>query len=175
MKDSGIVKATASLELSFGQMRSMVEQSELPIEVIVHGTYESMICDHNLPSMSLPHYHFLDNPELMQRHYALLDKTGEVHPIRIDQYGRSHIYFAKDLCLYPYLENFRGIASYRIEAQDYSAELVGRIVGIYREALNDLANGEEIFREEGFDELKKISPRALGIGTYRFRQSRNSI
>ena len=101
MKDNGITQACASLELSFEQLREIVENAVLPIEVVIHGGYESMICDHNFPAMSLPDYNELNEPELMDRHYALRDKAGEIHRIRIDQFGRNHIYFAKDLCLYP--------------------------------------------------------------------------
>jgi len=175
MQDNGITMATTSYELSFEQLREIVEQSPLPIEVVVHGAYESMLCDHNIPGMSLPHYNELDNPEVLDRHYALRDKAGEVHPIRIDQYGRDHIYFAKDLCLYPYLEKFNGVASYRIEAQDYTPELTALLTKAYRTALDHLSAGEPAFDEAVFEQIQQASPRALGIGTYRFRQSRNSI
>lgn len=173
LKANGLTQACTSLELSFEQLREIVENAELPIETIVHGSYESMLCDHNLPAMSLPNYNSLDNPELLDRHYALLDNAGEKHSIRIDQFGREHIYFAKDLCLYPYLAKFNGIASYRIEAQDYTPEFTGKVTGIYREALDNLASGKEINRSR-LHELQQ-GPRELGIGTYRFRQSRNSI
>ena len=53
-----------------------------------------MICDHDFPAMSLPEFNELDNPEVLDRHYALLDTAGENHAIRIDQYGRNHLYFA---------------------------------------------------------------------------------
>lgn len=176
LKQNHIAQACASLELSFAQLSGIVEHSPLPIEVIVHGAYESMICDHNIPGMSLSERD-LENPELLDRHYALRDKAGEVHPIRIDQYGRNHIYFAKDLCLYPYLAKFNGIASYRIEAQTYDADTTGRITAIYRQALDKLAAGEKdaACSEDDFAELKRICPRALGIGAYRFRLSRDSI
>ena len=173
MKDNGITQACASLELSFEQLREIVENAVLPIEVVIHGGYESMICDHNFPAMSLPDYNELNEPELMDRHYALRDKAGEIHRIRIDQFGRNHIYFAKDLCLYPYLAKFNGIASYRIEAQDYTPEFTGKVTKIYREALDFLASGQEIDQSR-LAELKQ-GPRELGLGTYRFRQSRNSI
>lgn len=173
LKENGLTQACSSLELSFEQLREIVENSELPIETIVHGSYESMICDHNLPGMSLPHYSDLDNPEVLDRRYALLDNAKEKHSIRIDQFGRNHIYFAKDLCLYPYLKKCNGIASYRIEAQDYTPEFTGKVTKIYREALDALANGQE-FDQSRLDELKQ-GPRELGIGTFRFRQSRNSI
>ena len=139
------------------------------------GSYESMICDYNFPAMSLPNYSDLSAPELLDIHYAFRDEADGVHPIRIDQYGRNHIYFAKDLCLYPYLEKFNGLSSYRIEAQDYTAEQTAEIVRIYRAALDRLAAGGDGYRAADFDRLTEVSPRPLGIGTYRFRQSRNSI
>ena len=173
LKENSLVMACSSLELSFEQLREIVESSELPIETIVHGSYESMICDHNIPGMSLPHYSELDNPEVLDRRYALLDNAKEKHSIRIDQFGRNHIYFAKDLCLYPYLKKFNGIASYRIEAQDYTPEFTGKVTKLYREALDALASGQEIDQSK-LAELQQ-GPRELGLGTFRFRQSRNSI
>lgn len=178
LQENGLSMATTSYELSFEQLREIVESAELPLETVVHGSYESMICDHDFPAMSLPEFNELDNPEVLDRHYALLDTAGEKHAIRIDQYGRNHLYFAKDLCLYPYLAKFNGLASYRIEAQDYSPKLTGRVTKLYREALDALAAGksaEEAFDHAAFEQVQKMSPREWGIGTYRFRQSRNSI
>lgn len=178
LKENGLSMAATSYELSFEQLREIVETAELPLETVVHGSYESMICDHDFPAMSLPEFNELDNPEVLNRHYALLDTAGEKHAIRIDQYGRNHLYFAKDLCLYPYLAKFNGLASYRIEAQDYTPELTGRVTKLYREALDALAAGksaEEAFDHAAFEKVERLSPREWGIGTYRFRQSRNSI
>ena len=175
LRENGLTMATASYELSFRQLREIVENAVLPIEAVVHGAYESMICDYNFPAMSLPAYNDLDSPELLDTHYAFRDEADGVHSIRIDQYGRSHIYFAKDLCLYPYLEKFNGLGSYRIEAQDYTADVTAEIVRIYRAALDRLAAGGDGYRAAEFDRLTEVAPRPLGIGTYRFRQSRNSI
>ena len=175
LKKNGLIMGTASFELSFEQLRALVEASELPIEVVVHGFYESMILDHNLPEMSLGSYDPLKNPEFLDRRYALRDRAGEVHSIRIDQFGRNHLYFAKDLCLYPYLEKFNGIASYRIEAQDYEPELVRLTTRTYREALDALANGQKAFDKAALAELAVKSPREFGIGIYRFRESKDSI
>lgn len=178
LQENGLSMAATSYELSFEQLREIVETAELPLETVVHGSYESMICDHDFPAMSLPEFNELDNPEVLDRHYALLDTADEKHAIRIDQYGRNHLYFAKDLCLYPYLAKFNGLASYRIEAQDYTPELTGRVTKLYREALDALAAGkgaEEAFDHAAFEEVERLSPREWGIGTYRFRQSRNSI
>ncbi len=175
MKENGFVQACSSFELSFEQLREIVENADLPIETIVHGSYESMICDHNFPAMSLPHYNELDNPEILDRRYAFLDRAGEKHGLRVDQFGRVHILFAKDLCLYPYLKKFNGIASYRIEANDYAPELTALVTKTYRAALDALDAGKDYEIEKPLQALKDASPREFGIGTYRFRESRNSI
>lgn len=171
LKNNGIALATASLEMSFPQLRALVENSPLPIEVIVHGAYESMICDHNIPALSLP-YDPWGHPEFCDRHYALYDQAQEIHPIRIDQYGRNHILFAKDLCLAPYLDKFNGIASYRIEAQDYNAALTGQITHFYRQVLDSIAAGQPSCNRSELARIEAQSPRAFGIGPYRFRISK---
>lgn len=170
LKNNGAVMATVSLEATYKQMRDMLTLSELPLEIIIHGAVEAMILDHNLPAMSLP-YKELNNPYFNDRHYALLDSAGEAHPIRMDQYGRGHILFAKDLCLLPYLPRLSGAASYRIEAQDYASELTGKLTAFYKGCLQKIASGGQ-----GPCELPEpilaLSPRALGIGAFRYRVSR---
>ena len=174
LKKNGLVMGTASLELSFEQLKSLVEHSPLPIEVIVHGSYESMICDHNFAAMILPYNH-LDNPEFVNRRYALKDMAGEIHSLRMDQFGRNHIMFAKDLCYYPYLAKFNGIGAFRIEAKDYEADLTGFITKAYRVALDNLDQGKPYMDESVFKEMQEMGPRKLGVGVYRFRQSQDSI
>ena len=162
----GAVQATVSLELSFAQVRSVVENSPLPIEVIVHGAIESMICDHDIAKLYLPNYDEFATPDKLNRHYALEDEAGEVHSLRVDQYKRWHIFFGKELCLLPYVEKFLGAASLRIEAQNYSPEITAQVVELYRRAID----GENC----SVDELKEITPK-LGAGVYRFKLSKNSI
>lgn len=174
LQKNGLAMGTASLEMAFEQVRGLVEKSPLPIEVIVHGSYESMICDHNFAAMQLPYNH-LDNPELMERLYALRDSVGEIHSLRMDQFGRNHILFAKDLCYYPYLEKFNGVASFRIEAKDYAPELAGRLTAAYRKALDRLSAGEPYVDEADFAAMQQEGPRRLGVGVYRFRQSQDSL
>ncbi|MBQ7197743.1 MAG: U32 family peptidase [Selenomonadaceae bacterium] len=169
LKSQGVVQATASIEMSFAQVKSVVEKSTLPIEIIVHGSIESMISENNFIKLYHPNYDDFATPELLDKHFAMEDSAGEVHPLRVDQFGYNHIYFAKDLCLLPYLEKFFGAAALRIDAQDYSPEVVALTTKIYRAAID----GKNF--EKDFDELKKISPRRFGCGVYRFRQSKNSI
>lgn len=169
LKILGVSQATASFELSFSQIKSVVENSALPIEIVVHGAVESMVCEHNLIKNFYPNYDDFATPEILQKHFALEDSAGEIHSIRVDQFENNHIYFAKDLCLLPYLKKFFGAAALRIDAQDYSPEIVALTTKIYRAAID-----EKNF-DEDFEQLKKISPRKFGCGVYRFKQSKNSI
>ncbi len=164
IKELGASMAAASLELSFSQLRSLVEQSPLPIEVIIHGALETMICEHNFASMALG-LDALDDSARNFRQYALVDEAGEVHSQRVDQYGRTHLYFGRDLCLLPYLEKFSGAASLRIDAQLYSSDQIARLVSMYRRALDGQSVDEPLHIE---------GERPIGVGVYRFRQSKNS-
>ncbi len=164
LKNLGAVQATASLELSFAQVRSVAENSPLPIEIIVHGAIESMICDHDFAKLYLPDYDEFATPEKLNKHYALEDEAGEVHSLRVDQFKRWHIFFGKDLCLLPYVEKFFGAATLRIEAQNYSSEVTAQIVKLYRNALDKIPNSSFLIPNCSF-----------GAGVYRFKQSKNSI
>ena len=169
LKNQGIVQAAASIEMSFAQLKSVVENSNLPIEIIVHGSTESMICEHNFIKFYHPNYDDFATPELLDKHFAFVDSAEEIHSIRVDQFGYNHIFFAKDLCLLPYLEKFFGAAALRIDAQDYSAEITALTTKIYRDAID----GNNF--QKNFEELQKISPRKFGCGVFRFKQSKNSI
>ena len=165
LQNLGAVQATASLELGFSQVRSVVENSPLPIEIIVHGATESMICDHDFAKLYLPDYDEFATPEKLNRHYALEDEAGEIHSLRVDQFKRWHIFFGKDLCLLPYVKKFLGAAALRIEAQNYSPEITAQVVKLYRDAIdgkNLTANSYQLTAK-------------LGAGVYRFKQSKNSI
>lgn len=169
LQSQGVVQAAASIELGFEQIKSVVEKSDLPIEIIVHGSIESMICEHNFVKFYHPNYDDFATPELLDKHFAFEDSAGEIHSLRVDQFGNNHIYFAKDLCLLPYIEKFFGAAALRIDAQDYSPEITALTTKIYRAAIDGKNYAED------FETLKKIAPRKFGCGVYRFKQSKNSI
>ena len=164
LQSLGVKQAVASLELGFAQIRSLVERSPLPIEVIVHGATESMICDHDFAKLYLRGYDEFATPDQLNRHFALVDEAGEVHALRVDQFKRWHIFFGRELCLLPYVEKFFGAAALRIEAQNYSPERTAQVVKLYRDAIDGKPNSEF-----------QIPNCRLGAGVFRFKQSRNSI
>ncbi len=176
LKANGASKATLSLEATYEQIAELVKHSQLPLEMIIHGATEAMVLDHCVPSAVLektaPHpcQHLCTD-----QYYSLLDSAGEQHEIKIDQYCRNHILFAKDLCLLPHLSYLfnAGISHYRIEGQHYSPELVGLITAIYRAELDKLAAGSNYtFNKTLVDKMAAASPRQLGVGAFRYRISR---
>ena len=176
LKANGARKATISLEATYEQIAELAQNSPLPLEMIVHGAIEAMVLDHCVPSAVLEGTAVhLCRDLCTEQHYSLLDSAGERHDLKIDQYCRNHILFAKDLCLLPHLPALMsaGINHYRIEGQHYPPELVGLITALYRTELDKLAaGGNYTFDKTCIDKLTASSPRALGIGTFRYRISR---
>ena len=164
--ENGVVEATASYELPYAQVKTLVETSKLPMTLTVHGNIEAMISDTNIPALNLK-FDPLTNPDFNDKHFALVDTLGGKHSMRMDQFGRLHILFTNDLCLLPYLHKLKGVNTFRIEAQDYTPELTGKLTKIYREAIdNTLADEADVLAK-----LQEISPRPLGIGAYRHKKS----
>lgn len=166
LSENGIVEATASYELPYAQVKTLIETSKLPMTITVHGNIEAMISDTNIPALNLK-FDPLTNPDFNDKHFALVDTLGGKHSMRMDQFGRLHILFTNDLCLLPYLHKLKGVNTFRIEAQDYTPELTGKLTKIYREAIdNTLADEADVLAK-----LQEISPRPLGIGAYRHKKS----
>jgi putative protease len=175
LKDNEAQKATISLEATYEQIIKLAENSQLPLELIVHGSLPAMITDHSIPEAILNDQYQCDyDPALDTRQYALLDTAGQQHPIMLDQYGRSNLLFAKDLCLLPHLHSLTAVQNYRIEGQYYTPELVGLITKIYRQELDKLVllKSEYQFDDKQLEKLTAASPRELGIGTFRHRLSK---
>ncbi|HWR07463.1 peptidase U32 family protein [Sporomusa sp.] len=176
LKTNGASKVTISLEATYEQIAELAQTSKLPLELIVHGALEAMVLDHCVPSAVLKETSAHAHSQLYpQHHYSLLDSAGERHDIKIDQYSRNHILFAKDLCLLPHLPALisAGVSNYRIEGQHYSPELVGLLTATYRAELDRLNAGNNNNVDRAIiNRLATASPRELGIGAFRYRISR---
>lgn len=164
LQENGIVNATASYELPYAQVKTLVESSKLPMTITVHGNVEAMISDTNIPALNLK-YDPLTNPEFNDKHFALLDTVGGKHSMRVDQFGRIHILFTNDLCLLPYIDKLMGADTLRIEVQDYTPEVTGMLTKIYRDAIDNGKNNDMI------EKIKEVRPRSVGIGVYRHKKS----
>lgn len=176
LEENGAIKATISPEATYGQLTDLLNATSLPLELIVHGPIEAMVSDHCVPSAVLGN-HDMESYDAVSanRQYALLDTAGQAHPIMIDQYGRSHILFANDLCLLSHLGSLAPtVTHFRIEGQHYTSEQVALITALYRHELDKIAKEREQYHFDHslLNKLTAISPRELGIGVYRYRISR---
>ena len=151
LAEDGATSITASLELNYDSLKGLVENSPIPVEVIIHGANAALISDFDL------------SPAETTSSVALKDTSDELHPLRRDWRGRIHVLFAKDLCLLPYIDKFFAAASLRIEAKDYSPRLTAITVKAYREALDTKTPDKERFAA-----LLAESRRKFGAGAYRF-------
>lgn len=175
LKENKVKKAAISLEATHEQILQLAQNSPLPLELIVHGSLPAMITDHSIPEAVLNDPYLRDYDSLLDtRQYALLDTAGQQHPIMTDQYGRSNLLFAKDLCLLPYLPSLTAVQNYRIEAQYYRPELVGLLTKMYRQELDSIASSPSTYQFDNsqLEKIIAISPRELGIGTFRYRLSK---
>lgn len=174
LKDNGASKGTVSLEATYEQTMQIAKESPLPLEMIVHGALPAMVTDHSIPLAILSDGKEDYDPAADTRQYALLDTAGQEHLIMMDQYERSHILFANDLCLLPHLQSLQTIQNYRIEGQCYSPDLIALLTATYRQELDNITSKQSAYE---FDpaQLEKIlaaSPRQLGLGALRYRVSR---
>ncbi len=174
LKNNGITKGTVSLEATYEQIIELAKESSLPLEMIVHGSLSAMVTDHSIPIAILSNGSDDYDPTLDTRRYALLDTAGEEHPIMLDQYDRSHILFANDLCLLPHLQSLQSVQNYRIEGQCYTPEFIALLTSTYRQELDKIVSEQVAYEFEStqLEKLVSTSPRKLGLGAFRYRVSR---
>ncbi|WP_378956392.1 peptidase U32 family protein [Pelosinus sp. sgz500959] len=174
LKNNGISKGTVSLEATHEQIIQLAKESSLPIEMIVHGSLPAMVTDHSIPVAILNNGSNTYDHTLDTRQYALLDTAGQEHLIMVDQYDRSHILFANDLCLLPHLQSLQTVQNYRIEGQHYTPEFIALLTSTYRQELDKIASQQSAYEFEPtqLEKIQSSSPRKLGLGTFRYRVSR---
>lgn len=172
LKANGATRSTISIEATYNQYIAMLKNATIPLEFIIHGSLEAMILDHSLPTLILGSNHLEENQQ-NKHNFALLDSANEKHPIKIDQYNRNHILFAKDLCLLKIMPKLLGAQTYRIEGQHYSPALIALLTKTYvSELKQSIQNPEHLCNDELIATLENSSPRKLGIGSFRYRVSR---
>lgn len=173
LAEMGAVMVTGEPEASLPHLAELAVNSPLPVEVLAHGPLPGMILEHCLPAALLGDQ-TAQQPcpgFCRRRRMALQDNLGQRRPLRVDQHCRNHLYLANDLCALPYLADFvrAGFSGLRIEGQLYDDGLLRRLVALYRRRLDrvlaDLAAGP--LPAEEWEELRRLSPRPLGLGAYR--------
>ena len=152
-KKQGLTMATLSVESPVADAKETIIKSQIPIEVIVHGSPIVMYMDHDLyentkvlkPTEGGNNVH-VDNSVLV-----LVDEKLNEHPVYIDNHGRNHMTLYKELCYLPFLKELNdiGVNYFRIEASHYDTNKLRKVLTIYKEAINDLSKCEDLFNSLG--------------------------
>jgi U32 family peptidase len=96
-----------------------------------------------------------------RRSYFAKDEEGNELKVENNQ-----IFSAKDLCTLPFIEDMKkaGIKAFKIEGRNRDARYVDTVVRVYRKALDEKLNNEEI--KKGLKELEKIYNKGFSSGFY---------
>ncbi|HHW42189.1 MAG TPA: U32 family peptidase [Syntrophomonadaceae bacterium] len=172
LREYGVVRFTASLELCYEELVAMLDGFPLPLEAVIHGTLPTMVSDHCLPAALLEGStkYRICGGRCREARYGLRDAAGLVHPLEIDHHCRNHIFLANELALLPYLRSFygAGFRSLRLEIPTYTPEETGAVTRIYRAGLDRLWEDPDNFTcsEDEWDELLKARRAIFGTGPY---------
>lgn len=167
LRDSGLKRITASLELNFSRLENIL-QSGQQVEMLIHGPLCGIISDFCPAHVTAGSEEVTCTGRYCQRQdYALADEHGQRYPITTDAYCRSYIYFPYDLGLFPYLPQLyaTGLRYLRIDGQYYEKEQLLQTIAIYRKAMDDLEAGQWQ-QKDNYLKLLQFHPRGLTARPY---------
>ncbi|MCM1991672.1 peptidase U32 family protein [Oceanirhabdus seepicola] len=148
-KNHGLSSATLSVETPIIDAKETLAMSQLPIEVIVHGSPVVMYMDHDLYENTkvLEPIRNEDNKHFDNNVLVLVDDKGYEHPVYRDSLTRNHMLLYKELCYLPFLKelNHIGVNNFRIEGCHYSIDDLRRVLNIYRQSINNLDKCDTLF------------------------------
>ncbi|MEK4508620.1 peptidase U32 family protein [Paenibacillus sp. FSL K6-2524] len=166
----GVERLTASMELQLNDYVSLLKNTQVPLEAIVHGSSVIMYMEHDLyenteafEPIAKEDNQYVDNSVLV-----MMTDKGE-NPVYRDVHGRCHLTLAKELCLLSVVEELSaaGLSVCRIEGATYRPEQLKNIVRAYRSALDKVGTGEP--------QLEELNPVYAGftLGALQFDGDQN--
>lgn len=167
LRDSGLKRITASLELNFNRLERIL-QSGQSVEMVVHGPLCGIISDFCPAHIVTGGLEEVNCSGYCQRKdYALVDKHGQRYPITSDARCRNYIYYPYHLCLFSYLPQLyaAGLRYLRLDGQYYEPEQLLPTVAIYRKAINNLEMGVWQ-QQDNYLKLLQLHPRGLTAAPY---------
>ncbi|MNB75607.1 putative protease YhbU precursor [compost metagenome] len=155
----GLKRLTVSSEMTLDHFAGFASKSDLPVEMVVHGTPALMYMEHDLFENTevMEPVGEEDNRYVSNEVLVLMTDKGE-NPVYRDQHGRSHLLFAKELCYLPMVRELAlaGISSFRIEGQTYTPERLREVIRAYRDALSGNGAAGEPSEQELVNSLTPV-------------------
>jgi putative protease len=167
----GTDRITASVELSFEQLKEFAEESRMPIELIGQGPLAAMLLEHCViaAASGITSYDMCPMP-CRQDAYAMRDAADHDFPLEPDKRCRNHIFTASDVCVLPNLSKIMSlnVAALRIEAHLDNSSTVETVTSVYRNAIDSLKEGRVVDIAAGLEVIKTATGRPLSDGPFNF-------
>lgn len=171
----GAKRVVLARELSFKEIKEVSENlPDMCIEAFVHGAMcisysgrcllSNYMADRDANKGECAH--------ACRWKYNIVEekRPNEYMPIFENERG-TYIYNSKDLCMIGHIPELveAGVTSFKIEGRIKTAFYVATIIKIYREAINDYLESEELYKskfEYYMEEIRKCSHRDFTTGFY---------
>ncbi len=162
-KQIGAQRIVLARELNLNQIKKIIENTDIEIEVFAHGAMCVSVSGRCFTSQFQSNKS-ANRGECMQpcrRHYFVKDSNGNELKVQ-----NNYIFSAKDLCTLPFIEQLKqaGVRYFKIEGRNKEPEYVSTVVKSYRKAIDNSLNKTQINKE--LDELKKVYNRGFSTGFY---------
>lgn len=179
LADLGVKRVILSRELSLEDIKGIIKDSPLEVEVFVHGA----MCLAISGRCFLSSYLYQKNAncgECLQpcrKEWKLISDENENDLLTLEgdsilkKYNdrfKGHILSPRDLCMIEYVPELieAGISSFKIEGRARSADYVASVTKVYKKAIDSYESGNWVFNENWMDELKKVYNRGFDTGFY---------
>ncbi len=161
LQEIGVSRITASLEIDAPHLETLLS-SGMPVELMVHGALPGMVSDYCVIRAAQTGDEDECGLYCLQDNYELLDRCGQKYKIITDYNCRNYLLFPYDLCLFQHLPRLMtwGVKSFRINGQYYSPEKLAMVVAIYRDAFEQIKQGQWNLKDN-YAKLLELSPEGL--------------
>ncbi|WP_368251009.1 peptidase U32 family protein [Enterococcus sp. 2201sp1_2201st1_B8_2201SCRN_220225] len=171
-QEQGLESVTLSIEAPVSIVATTPKQMPITSELIVQGAPTLMYMEHSFKKAmsNQTDKDWIDGGSTNDN-LDLIDENGFVRKIRVDQYGKNHLLPTKDFSyavLLPELSR-TGLDALRIEAKEYSPDVLEQVIALYREALNESDTSTSLEkRMEWADKLATITGHEQSLQTLIF-------
>jgi putative protease len=167
-KRLGAQRIVLARECTLDKIKEIKQNTDIEIETFVHGA----MCVAVSGRCFMSHHIFNKSANLgecvqpCRREYEIRDTEGEATLVL----GEDYVMSPKDLCTIEFIDQLieAGIDSFKIEGRKRSPEYVGKVVSVYRKAI-DLYFENKLTPEVKYEmlkELEKVYNRGFSSGFY---------
>jgi putative protease len=149
--EAGCGLITPSYDLNVQQMLDLLRRTDTSkLEVVIHQHLPMFHTEHCVYCTFLSEgtdYTNCGRP-CEERRVSLQDRIGMSHPVRVDEGCRNTVYNAVEQSGAEYLRQFAdlGVASFRVEFLEETADKVDEVIALYRDAIAGRISGTQVWR-----------------------------